>query len=102
MTRVWLVADDYGISRSVNRAIRELLADGRLSATSVMVVAPAFDPEEVASLKASIAGKPAAIGLHLTLTAPFAPLSPGYRPTRQEKFLPLGATFIASFVGRLD
>ena len=25
MTRIWLVADDYGISKSVNRAIRDLI-----------------------------------------------------------------------------
>ena len=102
MTRVWLVADDYGISKSVNRAIRDLLGNGRLSATSVMTVAPAFDPEEIRLLQECVAARSAAIGLHLTLTAPFAPLSPGYRPTKQEKFLPLGATFVSAFTGRLD
>ena len=39
--RLILCADDYGISPGVNRAIRELIARGRLNATSVMVVGPA-------------------------------------------------------------
>jgi predicted glycoside hydrolase/deacetylase ChbG (UPF0249 family) len=101
MTRIWLVADDYGISRSVNRAIRDLIGRGRISATSVMTVAPGFDPEEARLLLDAAAGR-AGIGLHLTLTAPFAPLSPGYGPTRDEKFLPLGRTFVSAFTGRLD
>ena len=52
MTRIWLVADDYGLSRGVNGAIRGLLARGRISATSVMVVAPAFVPEATQALAA--------------------------------------------------
>ena len=36
--RIWLCADDYGISPGVNRAIRDLIERGRLNATSVMVV----------------------------------------------------------------
>ena len=38
--RIWLCADDYGISPGVNRAIRDLIERGRLNATSVMVVGP--------------------------------------------------------------
>ena len=34
---IWLCADDYGISPAVSKAIRELVAQGRLNATSVMV-----------------------------------------------------------------
>ena len=40
--RIWLCADDYGLSPGVNRAIRELIERGRLNATSVMVVGPAI------------------------------------------------------------
>ena len=40
--RIWLCADDYGISTSVNMAIRDLVVRRRLNATSVMVVAPSF------------------------------------------------------------
>src|SRR5262245_60363178 len=102
MTRIWLVADDYGISKSVNRAIRDLISQGRLSATSVMTVAPGFDPEEARLLLDAASSTRAAIGLHLTLTAPSTPLSPEYGPTRDEKFLPLGRTFASAFLGRLD
>src|ERR1051326_3513696 len=70
---IWLCADDYGISEAVDRAIRDLLMRGRINATSVMVVAPAFHRSEAASLKMLYAGSHRfAIGLHVTLTAPFA------------------------------
>ena len=45
--RIWLCADDYGISPGVNRAIRDLIERGRLNATSVMVVGPAIGRDEV-------------------------------------------------------
>ena len=38
--RIWLCADDYGISPGVNEGIRELILRSRINATSVMVVAP--------------------------------------------------------------
>jgi predicted glycoside hydrolase/deacetylase ChbG (UPF0249 family) len=99
--RIWLCADDYGISPAVNTAIRHLIARGRLNATSVMVVAPSFDRTEAQALDTSSSGR-AAIGLHLTLTAPFRPLSPAYRPrTPRGSFLPLGLTMAAAFLGRL-
>ena len=44
--RIWLCADDYGISPSVNAAIRDLIARGRINATSVMVAAPSFQRSE--------------------------------------------------------
>jgi len=50
--RIWLVADDYGISRSVNAAIRDLLAGGRINAASVMVVGHGFDQQEADRLAA--------------------------------------------------
>ena len=40
--KIVLCADDYGLAPGVSRAIRELLASGRLSATSCMVVYPEF------------------------------------------------------------
>jgi predicted glycoside hydrolase/deacetylase ChbG (UPF0249 family) len=79
MTRLRLVADDYGISPAVNRAIRDLIARGRLNATSVMIGTPSFTKAEADAL-ASVAAGRAAIGLHFTLTAPFRPLSSGFRP----------------------
>lgn len=86
-----LCADDYGISPAVSAAIRDLIGRGRLNATSVMVVAPSFDPGEAAALK-DVAAHRAAIGLHMTLTAPFRPLTSDYAPRRDAAFLPLAAT----------
>jgi chitin disaccharide deacetylase len=98
--RIWLVADDYGISRAVNLAIRDLMARGSINATSVMVVASGFNDEEAAKLNASRGD--GAIGLHLTLTAPFQPLSASYGPTHEGVWLSLGETFVASMLRRLN
>jgi predicted glycoside hydrolase/deacetylase ChbG (UPF0249 family) len=96
-----LCADDYAISPSVDAAIRDLIARGRLNATSVMVVAPSFQRAEVTALGALNAGpKRAAIGLHLTLTAPFRPLSKGFHPLNEGAFLTLGETLRASLLRR--
>ena len=85
--RIWLCADDYGISPGVNDGIRKLIARGRLNATSVMVVAPRSTREAAAALAALNAGdKRARIGLHVTLTAPFAPVSEGFAPLRDGAF----------------
>ena len=65
VTRVVLCADDYGIAAGVSRAIRELLAAGRLSAANCMVVYPEFD-EEGPRLEPFF-GR-ADIGLHFTVT----------------------------------
>ena len=98
----WLCADDYGIAPGVSSAIRDLIARGRLNATSVMVVAPAFDSTEAAALAGLNEDEPrAAIGLHVTLTAPFKPLTPDYGPLRNGAFLPLEGTMLASFLQRL-
>jgi predicted glycoside hydrolase/deacetylase ChbG (UPF0249 family) len=76
--RIWLCADDYGLSPGVNAAIRDLLERGRINATSVMTVTPAFTHEEIAALAAIRSAMPGiAIGLHVTLTAPFRPLTGG-------------------------
>lgn len=66
MHRIVLCADDYGLSPGVSRGIRELLAQGRLSATSCMVVYPEFETD--GPLLEPWLGK-ADIGLHFTLTA---------------------------------
>lgn len=101
--RIWLCADDYGIAPGVSAAIRDLIAGGRVNATSVMVVAPSFNAEEAAALLQINAGKRrAAIGLHLTLTTPFRPLTPAYRPLRDGAFLTLPANFGLAFLGRLN
>ena len=90
LRRIWLVADDYGISPAVDAAIRDLLARQRINATSVMVVAPSFSQREAAALREA-AGTHAAIGLHLTLTAPFRPASQSFAPLRRGAFPPLAS-----------
>jgi predicted glycoside hydrolase/deacetylase ChbG (UPF0249 family) len=95
----WLCADDYGIAPGVNAAIRDLIGRGRLNATSVMVVAPSVTRDEVDALTG--AGK-AAIGLHLTLTAPFKPLTIDFGPLAQGAFHPLPATLRLALLRRLD
>jgi chitin disaccharide deacetylase len=82
---IWLCADDYGISPAVSAAIRDLIAHRRINATSVMVAAPSFSQNEASALAAT-AGSHAAIGLHVTLTAPFRPLNPGFVPRRAGAF----------------
>jgi predicted glycoside hydrolase/deacetylase ChbG (UPF0249 family) len=87
MTRIWLCADDYGISPSVNAAIRDLLVRGRINATSVMVVAPSFYRAEALALQAlNTTARHVAIGLHVTLSAPFRPLSNGFHPLHNGAF----------------
>ena len=101
--RIWLCADDYGISPGVNRAIRDLVERGRLNATSVMVVGAAISRSEADALRASVGVSPrCAIGLHVTLTAPFRPLTMHFRPLEGEMFLPFARLFRRGFAGRLD
>jgi predicted glycoside hydrolase/deacetylase ChbG (UPF0249 family) len=103
LRRIFLVADDYGISPAVSAAIRDLIARGRLNATSVMVGTPSFERSEAVSLSVlNAAGPRAAIGLHVTLTAPFKPLSDDYRPLRNGAFLKLEDTGGSAILRRLD
>jgi chitin disaccharide deacetylase len=90
LRHIVLCADDYGISPAVSGAIRDLIARRRINATSVMVVAPTFSHAEAAALREA-AGTHAAIGLHLTLTGPFAPHTNGFTPLRRGAFPPLAA-----------
>jgi predicted glycoside hydrolase/deacetylase ChbG (UPF0249 family) len=103
MRRIWLCADDYGISPRVNTAIRDLAARGRLNATSVMVVAPSFSRAEASALSEISGGtQRVAIGLHLTLTGPLKPLMPDYAPVAGDAFLPLATTLRLAMQQRLD
>lgn len=100
---IWLCADDYGIAPGVSAAIRDLVTRGRLNATSVMVAAPNFQRSDAVALDMLNSGeRQVAVGLHVTLTAPFKPLTPGYGPLRDGAFLPLPATLLAAFLQRLD
>jgi predicted glycoside hydrolase/deacetylase ChbG (UPF0249 family) len=101
--RVWLCADDYGISPGVNRAIRDLIARGRLNATSVMMVGPAIGRAEADALQKAVAESArCAIGLHVTLTAPFRPLTMYFRPLDGGMFPPFPKLLRAGLMRRLD
>lgn len=60
-------ADDYGIAPGVSEAIVELIAAGRLSATSCMSALPEWR-HAAAPLRMQVNSTPADVGLHLTLT----------------------------------
>jgi predicted glycoside hydrolase/deacetylase ChbG (UPF0249 family) len=82
LRRIWLCADDYGMAPGVNAAIRKLIQRGRLNATSIMAAAHHVEGDEATDLMLLNAGrKRALLGLHVTLTAPFKPLT--------ERFVPL-------------
>jgi predicted glycoside hydrolase/deacetylase ChbG (UPF0249 family) len=103
LRRIWLCADDYGLSPGVNRAIRDLIERGRLNATSAMVVGPAIGRDEVSLLQAAVANSPrCAIGLHVTLTAPFRPLTMHFQPFDGGMFLSFPKLLRAGLLRRLD
>ena len=91
--RIWLCADDFGISPAVNTGIRDLVVRGRLNATSALVAAPSFHRAEAVALDALNApARRVAIGLHLAFTAPLRPLSKGFKALREGAFPPLATT----------
>ncbi len=101
--RIWLCADDYGLSDGVNRAILDLIERGRLNATSVMMVTPAIGRDAATALQAAAAKSPrCAIGLHVTLTAPFRPLTLHFRPLDGDMFLPFPKLLRRGLLRRLD
>lgn len=101
--RIWLCADDYGLSPGVNRAIHDLIERGRLNATSVMVVGPAVGRDEISALQTAAASSPrCAIGLHVTLTAPFRPLTMHFRPLDGGMFPAFPILLRAGLLRRLD
>lgn len=101
--RITLCADDYGISEGVNRAIRSLIERRRLNATSVMVVGPAAMREDAEALaRVAAANGDCAIGLHVTLTAPFCPLTMHFRPLDGGMFWPLGRLLRAALLRQID
>ncbi|HRF08787.1 MAG TPA: ChbG/HpnK family deacetylase [Xanthobacteraceae bacterium] len=74
MKRVVLCADDYNLAPGVSKSIRELIAQGRLNATSVMTIFPGLE-EEAEALLATPSPVKLQIGLHLTLSGGFTPLA---------------------------
>jgi chitin disaccharide deacetylase len=87
LRRIWLCADDYGFAPGINTAIRKLIERGRLNATSIMTAAHYLRGEEARALAALNDGrKRALLGLHVTLTAPFTPLTDGFAPLKDGDF----------------
>jgi len=101
--RIWLCADDFGISPAVNTGIRDLVVRGRLNATSALVTAPSFDRAEAVALDTlNAAARRVAIGLHLAFTAPLRPLSKGFKALRDGAFPPLATTARLALTYRFD
>jgi predicted glycoside hydrolase/deacetylase ChbG (UPF0249 family) len=101
--RIWLCADDFGISPAVNTGIRDLVVRGRLNATSALVAAPSFHRAEAVALDALNApARRVAIGLHLAFTAPLRPLSKGFKALREGAFPPLVTTARLALTYRFD
>lgn len=100
--RIWLCADDYGISPGVNRGIRDLIERRRLNATSVMVVGAAIERDEITALQAVASDGRCAIGLHAVLTAPFHPLTMHFKPLAGGLFLPLPKMLGMGLLRQLD
>jgi predicted glycoside hydrolase/deacetylase ChbG (UPF0249 family) len=90
-------ADDYALTPGVSRAIRELIAAGRISATSVMTVCP-YWPDEGPPL-AAVAGA-SDIGLHVTLTD-HVPLGAMPELAPAGRLPPIGKLLRASLLGQL-
>src|ERR1700694_1268044 len=103
LRRIWLCADDYGLSPGVNRAIRDLIERARLNATSVMVVGPSIGRDEVSALRTAVVSSPrCSIGLHTTLTAPFRPLTMHFQPIDGGMFPGFPKLLRAGLLRRLD
>jgi chitin disaccharide deacetylase len=101
--RIWLCADDYGMSPGINEAVRELILRERLNATSVMVVSPYIGGGEASALERLNASKKrAAIGLHITLTGLFKPASKNFTPQRDGHFPSLNEIVRLSITRRLE
>ncbi|NJL50683.1 MAG: ChbG/HpnK family deacetylase [Blastochloris sp.] len=102
MRRIRLVADDYALAPGVSAAIRALAGAGRLSGTSVMTVVPGLK-EEAARLRELKTPRPFAIGLHVTLTGGFWPLTANFGPTTAAGTFPDITRLMAlAFAGRLS
>lgn len=97
-TPLLLCADDYGLAPGVNAAIRDLIAQGRLTATSVMSLCPHWlsGADALRELK----GK-ADVGLHFTLTDQ-PPLGPMPILAPDGRLPPLGRLMGWAYRGMLN
>jgi predicted glycoside hydrolase/deacetylase ChbG (UPF0249 family) len=68
-----------------------------------MMVGPAIERSEIEALQASAAASPrCAIGLHVTLSAPFRPQTMHFRPLDGDMFMPFPKLLRAGMLRRLD
>ena len=102
--RIWLCADDYGISPGVNRAIRELLERGRINATSVMMVGPAIGRDEAKALQGRGRADSRIARSGCTSRSPRRSIRSRmhFRPLDGGMFLPLAQKLRASLLRRYD
>jgi predicted glycoside hydrolase/deacetylase ChbG (UPF0249 family) len=99
LPEIVLIADDYGLAPGIDRAIRTLIAAGKLSGTGCMTLFPEWS-QAAAQLKAVHGFDQVAVGLHLTLTD-FEPLS-GVGPLGTGRMPKLNRLIRASYTGAVD
>ena len=108
MRRLIVNADDFGMTRGVNRAIVEASGQGIITSTTLMATARAFDD---AVAQARRLGPRVSIGCHVILLDGTPALAPTMVPTLLDPNLPAGAPEFrvklndfarASFSGRLN
>lgn len=92
--KVFLVADDYGLSPAVSDGIRHLVTAGKLSGTGCMTLFPEWSAEAKKLLECSGYNE-IYTGLHLTLTD-FKPLTDGQAICKNGKLLPLKQLILAA------
>ncbi|PWC90518.1 ChbG/HpnK family deacetylase [Azospirillum sp. TSO5] len=97
-TPLLLCADDYGLSPGVNAAIRDLIAQGRLTATSVMSLCPHW--RSGAAALRELKDK-ADVGLHFTMTDQ-TPLGPMPTLAPDGRLPPLGRLMGWAYRGKLN
>ncbi|MEP1442294.1 MAG: ChbG/HpnK family deacetylase [Hyphomicrobiales bacterium] len=96
-----LCADDFGLKKSVNDGIIDLVAKGRLNAVSCMSGGDSFETGAGELREAAAASKhDVTLGLHLTLSE-YAPLTPMPKLAPQGVFPTINKTLISSHLGRL-
>ena len=97
-----LCADDFGLKKSVNDGVIDLVRKGRLNAVSCMSGADSFEAGAGQLLNAaSDAEHEVKIGLHLTLSE-YAPLTSMPKFAPQGVFPTINQTLISAHIGGLD
>lgn len=87
-----ICADDFGLRPDINHAILDLATQGKLSAVSCMVNAPALTASDIGALQ----NQPVEIGLHFAITE-VPPLTSALPTRPADDFLKLAA---ACYAGR--